>query len=221
VLKPILLILFGYLCGSISFAYIVGRLWRGIDMREYGSRKLSGSNVYEILGFPAMVATGLADVGKGVLPAWLGTRLGFELPTIVMTGLAAMAGHNWSIFLHLKGGRGIGTALGGLLVIFPWGVLWILGWLILGRLISLLAAAVCLMGIITLPVLAVLIGQPPATVWGCLGILGITIAKRVEGNRETFPAGKGTWSVLWRRLVLDRDVSDFETWAHRTPDMEG
>ncbi|MEA3408112.1 MAG: glycerol-3-phosphate acyltransferase [Chloroflexota bacterium] len=216
--RRILLIIFGYLCGSVSFAYVTGRLGRAIDLRHYGSRKLSGSNAYETMGFPAMVATGIGDIAKAVLPTWLAMHLGCGLPTIIMTGLAAMLGHNWSLFFRFKGGRGISTALGALFVVFPWGALWILGWTVLGGLRRHMAAIPALFGFVTLPLFAVAMGQAPALVWGCLGMLLVVILKRVEGNREPLPDMGNRWTVLWRRLWLDRDMADHDRWIHRTPE---
>ena len=216
-----LLVLAGYLCGSICFAYVAGRLWKGIDLREYGSRKLSGSNVHGQIGVWAMIIVGLADVSKAVLPTWLGIRLGFDLSVAIMAGLAAMIGHNWPLFFGFRGGRGIGTALGTFLVVFPWGVVWILGSVALGRLTPRAAAVAALLGFVSLPFFAAVMGQPAATIWGCSGMLAVIILKRLEGNREPFPAGEKPWSVLWRRLWLDRDISDFDAWIHRTPDAEG
>ena len=213
----VLLIICGYLCGSICFAYLAGRLCRAIDLRQYGSRKLSASNVYEYLGFPGMALVGIADIAKAALPTWLVLYWGYALPIAVLVGLAAMVGHNWSLYLGLKGGRGIGAAMGLLLVVFPLGVLWVLVWVALGRLKPHAAAVPALLGLISLPILAGAMGQPTATVWACLGMLLITIAKRIEGNREELPAGDGARAVLWRRLFLDRDISDFDVWARQTP----
>ncbi len=213
-----LLILLGYLCGSASFAYLAGRLWRAIDLRRYGSRKLSASNVYTFLGFGGLALVGILDIAKAFWPTWLSIRLGYELAVTVWVGLAAMAGHNWPLFLGFKGGRGISTALGVLLCIFPWGVLWMLGWVAVGRLMPHTAAGPALLGFISLPLLALWLGQPSATVWGCLGMLLLTILKRLEGNRQPIPPNESAWRVLWRRLVLDRDIADFEAWAHYQPD---
>ena len=212
------LVLAGYLCGSISFAYLSGRLWRGIDLRKYGSAKLSGSNVYHHVSRPAIVLVGLLDVSKAVLPTWLGLRLGLGLPTAIAAGLASMVGHNWSLFLKLKGGRGIGTALGMLLVVFPWSVAWVLGWLAFGRLMPKIAAVPALFSLVTLPILAAIAYQPRPSVWGCVGVLVITIVKRLEANRESLPRGTERWAVLWRRLLLDRDIADWDAWMQRAPD---
>ena len=216
-LRQALLILFGYLCGSVSFAYLAGRLGRAIDLRRYGSRKLSASNVYTYLGFGAMALVGILDIAKAVWPTWLSIRLGYELAVTVWVGLAAMAGHNWSLFLGLKGGRGISTALGLLLCIFPWGVFWMLGWVAVGRLMPHAAAGPALLGFMSLPFFAALSGQPSATVWGCLGMLLLTVLKRLEGNRQPIPPHDSPWRVLWRRLVLDRDIADFEAWIRHAP----
>lgn len=215
-----LLIVFGYLCGSVSFAYLSARLWRGIDLRKYGSGKLSGSNVYHHVSRPAIVLVGLLDLGKATLPTWLGLRWELGLPTAVAAGLAAMIGHNWSLFLGLTGGRGLAAAVGLLLIVFPWGVLWILAWVALGRLAPKRAAVPALLGVVALPLFAYATGQPEAAVWGCLGILIITIIKRMEANREPLPPGRERWGVLFRRLLLDRDISDFDAWMQRTPSAD-
>ena len=216
-LEIALLVLFGYLCGSVSFAYLCGRLCRGIDLREYGSAKLSGSNVYHQVSGPAMVVVGILDIGKAALPTWIGLRLGLGLAAAVLAGLAAMVGHNWSLFLGLKGGRGIATAIGVLLVVFPWGFPWLLGWLAAGRLVPRVAAAPALLGFVTLPLLAQIAGQAAETVWGCLAMLAIAVVKRLEGNRAVLPFGRKRWAVLGRRLLLDRDKADFDSWIERVP----
>ncbi|RLC59339.1 MAG: glycerol-3-phosphate acyltransferase, partial [Chloroflexota bacterium] len=76
----ILWVLIGYLMGSIPFAYLAGRLMRGIDIRRYGTHAVTGSNVYENVSRPAVVVVGLLDMGKAALPTWLGLRLGLGLP---------------------------------------------------------------------------------------------------------------------------------------------
>lgn len=218
ILAPALLILGGYLCGSVSFAYLAGRLLRGIDLRQHGSGKLSGSNVYHHVGVGGMVLVGLLDMGKAALPTWLALRLGQPLGVAVAAGLAAMAGHNWSLFFGLRGGRGIGSALGTLLVIFPLGAAWIVGWVALGRLTPHAAAVWALAGFAALPMLALWRGQPSPTVWGCVGMLLVMVIKRLEGNRR--PIREDPWRVLLRRLLLDRDLADFQAWISQRPEPE-
>lgn len=214
----ILFIVAGYLCGSISCAYLMGRLFWKIDLRHYGSRKLSASNLYHQAGPLGLVLAGIGDLSKAILPAWLARRWGLELTTTVAVGLATMLGHNWPLYFGLKGGRGIGAALGTLVVIYPVGALWLLGWTVAGRLVPHAAAVPALIGLMTLPFLSAIQAQPGAITLGCAGILAIAVVKRLEANCERPPAGESLWFVLWRRLLLDRDISDFETWAARKPD---
>ena len=215
--SALFLILLGYLCGSISFAYLLGRAARAIDLRRYGSRKLSASNVYNYLGFGGMALVGILDIGKTALPVWISMQLQHTLAVPVLVGLAAMIGHNWSLFLGFEGGRGISTALGLFLCLFPQGALWLLAWLAAGRLVPHAAAVPALVGFAKLPFLAMWLNEPAATVWGSWGMLLITIVKRLEGNRQPLPAHESRRRVLLRRLILDRDIADFEAWSRYSP----
>lgn len=217
-LPQVPLLLLGYLCGSISIAYLAGRVGRAIDLRRYGSRKLSASNVYTYLGFGGMALVGILDIAKTMLPVWLSMQLERTLAVTVLVGLAAMLGHNWPLFLGFRGGRGIGPALGLLLCVFPQGAVWLLAWVILGRLAPRAAAVPALLGFVKLPLLAGWLGQPAATVWGSWGMLFITVVKRLEGNRLPLPAHDSVWRALLRRLILDRDIVDFDAWSQYTPD---
>jgi glycerol-3-phosphate acyltransferase PlsY len=103
-----------YLVGSIPSGMVIGKL-RGIDIREYGSGNIGTTNVLRTLGarFGAIVL--VADVLKGVIAVLL-ARYIIETPTGEMAaGFAAVAGHDWSLFLKFKGGRGVATSLGALL----------------------------------------------------------------------------------------------------------
>src|SRR4030042_5298083 len=103
-----------YLIGSIPWGLVVGRL-KGIDIREYGSGNIGSTNILRTLGtkFGAIVL--IADVLKGVVAVLL-ARYIIETPTGEMAaGFAAIAGHDWSLFLKFKGGRGVATSLGALL----------------------------------------------------------------------------------------------------------
>ena len=209
-------VLLGYLLGSVSFAWVLSRL-RGMDLRRYGSRKLSGSNVYQFHGAGAMVLVGILDVLKSALPSWLALRHGPGPWGAVAVGLGATAGHNWSAYLGLKGGRGVSTALGLFLVVFWPAVPWILAWLALGRLWPTRAALVGYLGILLLPPWAAALGWGAPAIWSCVGFLILTTLKRLEGNREPPPAGEAWGPVLWRRWWLDRDVVAWDRWAAREP----
>ncbi|MGB8252939.1 MAG: glycerol-3-phosphate acyltransferase, partial [Anaerolineaceae bacterium] len=132
----LMIIVLGYLLGSIPSAYIIGHLLKGRDLRHYGSGTVSGSMVYEHVARWAVIPVGLFDVAKAALPAWLAMHLGLGEVVAVIGGLAAAVGHNWPIFLNFTGGRGISTFLGLLLVVFPWGIPWLLVPLAIGYLLK-------------------------------------------------------------------------------------
>jgi len=213
----VVVIILGYLLGSIPTAYLVGRAVRGIDLRRYGSGTVSGTAVYYHVARPLVVAVGLFDITKGALPTWLALRLGLELPIAVLSGLAAIVGHNWPIFLGFVGGRGLGTFLGVLLIIFPWGFPWLLIWLTLGRLAKVTAIG-ALLGLTSLPFVMRLTDQPSAVILAAMVMLALTVVKRLEANRLPLPeAPQERRRVLWRRLWLDRDVPQKEAWIYRLP----
>lgn len=113
-----------YLIGAFPTSFLAARLFRGIDLREHGSRNLGATNVYRILGWKYAIPVGLIDILKGALPVWL---VGPREPAIVLfpllCGLAAVLGHVFSIFVGFKGGKGVATAAGVVLALAPWGLL--------------------------------------------------------------------------------------------------
>jgi glycerol-3-phosphate acyltransferase PlsY len=116
-----LVIIGGYLVGSIPFGVIIGRAWRGVDVRQYGSRNIGFSNALRVLGpGPAFVVL-LGDVLKGAAPVLAGRALlrswglqGLDL-WMLAVALAPILGHSFSIFLRFRGGRAVATTLGVLL----------------------------------------------------------------------------------------------------------
>jgi glycerol-3-phosphate acyltransferase PlsY len=214
----VILVAIGYLLGSVPTAYLVGRWTRDIDLRRYGSGTVSGSMVWEHVARWAIVPVGLFDVAKAAFPTWLALRLGLGAPVAAASGLAAVAGHNWPIFLHFTGGRGLGTFLGVLLVLFPLGVVWMLAFLAVGwRLGD--SAPWALASLVTLPMLAYAVGGPEvvAPVTGVMLLL--TLGKRLEANRRPLPPpGPERRKVLLRRLALDRDIASHEAWIQHRPE---
>jgi len=215
--ESLLLILGGYLLGSIPAAYLAGRWLRGIDLRRYGSGTVSGSMVWEHVAGWAVVPVGLFDIAKAAFPAWLGLQLGLGEAVAAAAGLAAVAGHNWPIFFRFTGGRGLATFMGLLLVLFPWGFPWMLAFLALGWLLG-DSAPWALAALITLPLFAALVGGPRVVAPTSAAMLLLTLAKRLEANRRPLPPpGPERRRVLLQRLFLDRDIAPHHAWIHRTP----
>ncbi len=122
----VIAIIIGYVFGSLPAAYLAGRLTRGIDIRDVGSRNMGAMNVFYQVGPAEATLVTLADLGKGigaiVLVRWL---LGKDLisPFDFVTGLtatAAIMGHIFPVFLKFRGGKGAATTIGILIFLMPW-----------------------------------------------------------------------------------------------------
>ena len=108
-----------YLLGSIPTGLLVGKALGGIDIRRYGSGNIGATNTLRVLGPKASAIVLMADFVKGALPVIVVSLLfGDELHKI-LAALGALTGHNWSIFMGLKGGRGVATGIGGLVIMSP------------------------------------------------------------------------------------------------------
>jgi acyl phosphate:glycerol-3-phosphate acyltransferase len=105
--------LVGYLLGSIPFGYVIVRLSTGSDVRAAGSGNIGATNVNRVAGAAAGAATLLLDMGKGFLAVWLAARFtGESVSWMAASGLAAVAGHIFPIWLRFRGGKGVATAVG-------------------------------------------------------------------------------------------------------------
>ncbi len=109
-----------YLLGSIPSAYLIGRWLKGIDIREAGDGRLGATAVYRRVGLVGSIIVSFMDVGKGVAVVLIAQRLGLPLAVVIIAGLAVVMGHNWSIFLHFKGGKGALTTYGVLVSLMFW-----------------------------------------------------------------------------------------------------
>jgi len=212
--RSVLLCVGAYLLGAFPTAYVVGRLVKGIDIRQHGTGNVGVSNVWHSVAHWAVVPTAIGDLGKAALPTWLALGpLDLGYPVAVAAGLCAALGHAWSPYLGFTGGRGLASMIGTLLIVFPWGgviqVLTMVAGLILRvELFTTLA-------LLAMPFLSLAFGRPPAVTWGCVAMILITAVKRMEANRTPLPAGPERWRVLWRRLWLDRDIPSHEEWLAR------
>ncbi len=212
----VFLLLFGYLLGSIPSGYLAGKWMKGIDLRNYGSGTVSGSMVWEHVAKWAVVPVGLFDIFKGTLPVWLGLRLGLGEAAAMLIGFAAIIGHNWPLYLNFHGGRGFSPFLGVLIALFPWGVVIILAGLGIGNVLG--SPAIPLLVVMSLPIFAAFLNGSSIVLWLSMGMTVITIVKRLEANRRPLPADPlERRSVILRRIFLDRDIQNHESWIQREP----
>jgi len=201
--RSVLVVIGAYLLGSVSFAYLIGRL-RGVDIRKVGTRNVGGSNVWHTVGHLEGVVAAIADIGKGAVAVWAAKALGCGEWTVALTGVAVVAGHNWPVFLGFQGGRGIGASLGAMLVMTPKAMGVALIPFAVGEFTKTLALGVAI-GMAILPIAAWAFGEPLPTIVACLILLAFMIIRRLTGI--------GVWEEIRRaedkrRLIVNRLLYD-------------
>lgn len=174
-----------YLLGSFPTSYLVGKILRGIDIRKFGSGNVGATNTFRVLGPGPGILVLLIDIAKGLISVSLvapciashfNTFLGLAWLGI-LAGISVIAGHNWSIFLGFKGGKGVATSAGVLLGISPKavglaGVVWLIvtgvsGYVSLGSIIS----------AVSLPIFMGLSGEEKAALFFGIAIAILIVVK--------------------------------------------
>jgi len=164
-----IIVIFSYLVGSIPSSIIVSKAARGIDIREHGSGNAGGTNVMRVLGWKYGLLVIIMDALKGAVAVVLIARLFYgPLPfenvspfddfTLVqiIAGISAVVGHIWTIFAGFKGGKGIATALGMLLMLITVEMLIAVGVFILVVTISRYVSLGSLLAAVSIPISLVL-----------------------------------------------------------------
>ncbi len=114
-----------YLLGSIPFGIIIGKMWKGIDVRNYGSKSAGFTNVYRVVGTLPAVIVLVLDIAKGMIAVMLITQINFGttwasmIDLKVIAGASVIVGHVFPVFFGFRGGKGIATGLGVLWSIIP------------------------------------------------------------------------------------------------------
>jgi glycerol-3-phosphate acyltransferase PlsY len=201
-------LIISYILGSVPFGYIITRLSTGKNILEIGWRKTSGSNVFKNVGKWQGALTGILDVLKGYLAVFLAQELGFSNNIQILAGIAAVCGHNWSIFLGFAGGRGIGTLIGAFsafslkilaLALIPFilvGIIWNFS---IGTLLFFPTAAI----------ISLFFNQfDPVGIFVLITLLPVLI-KRLSPLREIFPIAQKK-KLIRNRLLFDNDKAFFE-----------
>ena len=143
--------LLGYVFGSIPCGLWLVKAFHGIDIRNYGSGNIGTTNVFRTVGPKTAAAVLAGDMLKGIVALYIISKFSADPVIVAVTALGALLGHNYSLFLGFKGGKGVATGLGLFLYMLPWGAaaglgVWIIIVLItryvsLGSVIAALAAA--------------------------------------------------------------------------------
>jgi acyl phosphate:glycerol-3-phosphate acyltransferase len=206
------LVVLGYVVGSLSPSVFLGKLFKGVDVREHGSGNAGTTNAFRVLGVRLGVAVLVADLLKGVIPVLVARYVLDEPVVTVLVAFASVLGHNYSIFLRGRGGKGVATGAGAALAMMPVPmaivVVLFVFVLLTTRIVS-IASIVCT---IMFPVMAVVFRQPNAYIVGaCIMAVVVLWAHRAnfrrlwkrQEPRITFPwnrhAGEGPGSGTGRR----------------------
>lgn len=123
-MKIIILLIASYIIGSIPNGYIISKKIYNIDITKYGSKNIGMTNVQRVIGNKPALAVFLLDFSKGAIAVILGRYFLKSAPLAMLTGIAAIIGHDYSIFMpHLKGGKGVSTSYGVMAFISFWAAL--------------------------------------------------------------------------------------------------
>ena len=112
-------VLGAYLLGALPFGLWIGKGLYHIDLREHGSKNTGATNAYRVLGRGPALLVFVCDTVKGMAGVYLGSVLVGGSLAEVLGGIAAISGHNWSVFMGFKGGRGVATGLGVIALLAP------------------------------------------------------------------------------------------------------
>ena len=189
-------LLVAYLIGSVPTAYLFGRVLKGIDIREYGSGNVGATNTFRVIGkVPGLIVLAI-DIAKGFLcVGYVASFFMLASPVArpelyrVLVGLATIVGHNWTIFLRFKGGKGVATSAGVVIGLIP-GIFW-LGFAV-WAIVFLITGYVSLASIIasiTVPVFTLIFNEPTEIVI-FLSILCLLIVYRHRFNIRRLKQGE-------------------------------
>ncbi|MFT5170225.1 MAG: glycerol-3-phosphate acyltransferase PlsY [Candidatus Omnitrophota bacterium] len=199
-------LILSYLIGSLPTAYIFGKQLKGFDIRDHGSGNMGATNVFRVLGKKPGIAVLIIDILKGVFAVGgLGLLLGITSNIgLILLGVASVCGHNWTIFLQFKGGKGIATSLGvliGLTIqiasIRPVVCLTLLVW-IGAFLISCIVSLSSIIAATFLPIAMLLTNQPLELI--CLGIIiCVFVVIRHKANIKRLLEGQESRVPLYKK----------------------
>ena len=212
------LITFGYLVGSIPTAYIVGKIVGNVDVRDYGSGNLGASNVWVNFGKVKGFFVGIFDIlAKGALPVAIAGNLSVTEWVTVYVGIAAVAGHNWSIYLKFSGGRGVAVA-GGVLLALSW-PLFLISFSIasIGHFVFRNGGIWVGIALICIPVWPILFKESQEVIFLCFSLIIVLMLKRLFPNTRSNNTDSNGFGVYMNRLIYDRDTRNRDEWIHRSP----
>ena len=177
----VVLMIVAYILGSIPNALWIGKVFKGIDVREHGSKNTGSTNAARVLGAKLGILTLILDISKGAIPTLIATMLLESSISVILVGICAILGHSFSIFMKFKGGKAVATTVGVFIVLVPGAILLaaVIFFLVFGitRYVSLSS----MIGAISLPIWIIIFYKNiPLTIFGI--IIAIFIIVRHKSN---------------------------------------
>ena len=210
------LIVSAYLFSSLPAAQIMAKVVKGVDLKQFGSGNVGASNLVRATSRRTAIPVIIFDFVKGLLAVLLAKWLGMDAYQQVVVGLAAIAGHNWPVFLGFSGGRGILTSLGVVAAFLPWAAVITLAIAALFTLFRQVALGV-LVAAAALPLEGWLFGNATRLPYAMclLAILAIVIFRRLTASTPPLAKPPPLRELLVNRLLFDRDIADRQAWDNR------
>lgn len=215
-----------YFIGAVPFSYLLGRALGGIDLRRHGSGNVGASNLASQMGRKWWLPIAVIDMARGAGPILVGqyalglSHMGWWL---MLTPLFTILGNNWSPFLRFAGGRSVGAWAGGILGIAPLFFALGLAFYVLGWRLTRRSAEWMLVVMMALPVMAMawpdrwlLVGGNEQLAVSAAAGAVLILMKRLASNGRPAPTNLSRSTVLFNRLLRDRDIADREEWLART-----
>jgi glycerol-3-phosphate acyltransferase PlsY len=181
-----------YLSGSVPWGVVLGKLLKGIDIREYGSGNTGATNSMRVLGWKIALSTGVLDLLKGMIPVLVARWLDAPALTVAAMAVAATVGHCWSPFMRFRGGKGMATGGGASIAMLPW----------LFTMIPLMAVVVLLTRYVSLgSIIVTLVGTTIAFIFAAstdmswlwavaVAVVSTIVLSKHKGNIERLLAGE-------------------------------
>ena len=201
----ILAIVIGYLLGSVPCAYIAARLAKGVDIRRVGGGNVGALNVMREIGTIAGLAVYVADVAKGSLAVLVAQWLGAPTLVVFAAGFAAVVGHSWPVWLKFRGGQGLATAMGVLVVLAPIEFLISFAIIVIAMFITSNARFSSAVGLVLLPVIIWLFGGELSLIIFSIVLLLFCVLKALTRLRSDLASTEGRKS-----FIIDRQYKPWQ-----------
>ncbi|MFC1949589.1 glycerol-3-phosphate acyltransferase [Chloroflexota bacterium] len=192
-----------YLLGSIPTAYIAGRLRKGVDIRQVGTRNMGAMNVIYAVGIVSGMLVLIADIGKGALAVLIARWLGVPFTTQLIAGGVAIIGHIFPVFLLFRGGKGGATAVGVLACLMPRALPFAVAIFIVAILVTRYPTVSYSLSLCCAPFVAWLIYHSGTLVLFSVIVLLMVLMRYIPRIMQMRSTGGS-----WRRVILRRDLKD-------------